>query len=116
MKLLTLLSLILLDVADVAADNLNVNKTVLTRGVSILFINGRPAVINGLRKMRNPPSGLVFLNKILLFSKDVITFTISLAALFIRVIPEPSLKIKLYFFVAISTNSSAAFLNAFTRT
>ena len=111
----------MLDVADVAADNPNVNKTVLTRGVSILFINGRPAVINGLRKMRNPPSGLVmsllvFLNKILLFSKDLITFTISLAALFIRVIPEPSLKIKLYFFVAISTNSSAAFLNAFTHT
>ena len=31
-------------------------KTFLTNGISPLFINGKQAVINGLRKLRDPPS------------------------------------------------------------
>ena len=42
-------------VADIAADNSNANKILLARGVSTLFINCKPAVINGLRKFKNPP-------------------------------------------------------------
>ena len=42
-------------VADTAGDNPNGNKTYLGNGVIALFINGKPAVINGLRKLRNPP-------------------------------------------------------------
>ena len=41
------------------ADNDDVNpqctKTLLANGISTFFINGKPAVINGLRKLRNPP-------------------------------------------------------------
>ena len=60
----------------------------------MFFINGKPAVINGLRTLRNPPSWLVTfllvpLNKIYLFSKDVITFIIYFISSFFRVIPEP---------------------------
>ena len=43
-------------VADAAAVNPNGIKTLLVNGVSILFDNGKPAVINGLRKVRNPRS------------------------------------------------------------
>ena len=46
-------------VADIAADNPNGNKRLLARGVSKLFIYGKPAAINGLRKLRNPSSWLV---------------------------------------------------------
>ena len=42
--------------SDIPADNPNGNKNFLARGVSTLFINVKPAVINGLRKLRNPPS------------------------------------------------------------
>ena len=84
--------------ADIAADNPNDNKIFLANGVSTLFINGKPAVINGLRKLRIPPSWLaIFLivpfNKIPLFSKDLITFIISLISLFVRVIPAPLLDV-----------------------
>ena len=41
---------------DILADNPNEIKTCLANGVSTRFINGKPAVINGLRKLRNPPS------------------------------------------------------------
>ena len=37
-------------------DNPYGNKTLLARGVSTLFINGKPAVFNGLRKFKNLPS------------------------------------------------------------
>ena len=61
-------------VADAAAVNPNGTKILLDDGVGTIFINGKPAVINGLRKLRKVPSWLVtFLvvsfNKIPLFSK-----------------------------------------------
>ena len=57
------------------------------------FIYGKPAVINGIIKLRNPPSWLVNFvlvpfNKISLFSKDLITSIISFILLFVRVIPD----------------------------
>ena len=42
--------------ADVTADNPNGTKTLLANGLSILFLNGKPVVINGLRKFNVPPS------------------------------------------------------------
>ena len=85
---------IVASVADIAADNPNGSKTFLANGISTLFINGKPAVINVLRKFNNPLSLLVIFvvipfNKIPLFSKDLITFIISFISLFVRVIPEP---------------------------
>ena len=69
-------------------------KTLLANRVSTLFINGKPAIIDVLRKSINPPSWLVVFVvvpfiKISVFSKDLITFTISFISLFVRVIPEP---------------------------
>ena len=68
----------------------------LAIGVSIFFINGKPAAFNGLRIFKNPPSWLVIFlvvpfNKITLFSKDLITFTISVISILVRVIPGPLL-------------------------
>ena len=81
-------------VTEAAVVNPEGTKTLLGDGVSKCFINGKPAVINGLRKLRNPPSWLVFFLvvhfiKIPLFSKDLITFIISFISLFVRVIPQP---------------------------
>ena len=42
--------------ADIPADNPNGIKALLANGVNTFFINGKPAVINGLRRLRNPPS------------------------------------------------------------
>ena len=61
-------------VADIAVDNPNSIKTVLANRVSALFINGKPAVIYVIRKLRNPTSWLVLFvvvpfNKIPLFFK-----------------------------------------------
>ena len=65
----------------------------LANGVSTFFINGKPAAINGLRKLRNPWL-VVFLvvpfNKIPLFSKDLISFIISFISLIVSVILQPS--------------------------
>ena len=47
--------------ADIPADNPNDNKTISANGVSTLFINGKLAVINDLRKSRNPPSNFYLL-------------------------------------------------------
>ena len=52
--------------AYVAANNPNGNKLLLANGLITLFIYGKPAVISGLRKFKNPPPSV-----------------------FIRVIPEP---------------------------
>ena len=49
------LFLIALYVDDAAAINPNGIKMLFANGVNILFINGKQAVINGLRKWRNPP-------------------------------------------------------------
>ena len=62
--------------------------------MSAFFINGKPAVIKDLRKLRNPPSRLVIFvvvpfNKIPLFSTKLITFIISFISLFVRFITEP---------------------------
>ena len=62
-------------------------------GVSTFFINGKAVVINGLRKLRDPPSWLVIFlvvpfSKIALFSKDLITVTVSFISLFVNAIQE----------------------------
>ena len=41
--------------ASIPADNPNGTKTLLADGVIKIFINSKPAVINGLRKFRNSP-------------------------------------------------------------
>ena len=81
-------------VAEIAADSSNGNKTLLHGGVNTVFLNGKPAAVNGLRKLRNRPSWLVIFlvapfNKIPLLSKDLITFITSFISLFVRVIPAP---------------------------
>ena len=43
-------------VAEAAAVNPKDTKTLLAYGVSTLFIYGKTATINGLRKVRNPSS------------------------------------------------------------
>ena len=70
-------------------------QTLSAEGVSTLFINGKPAIINDVIKLRNPPFWVVILlavpfNKIPLCSKDLIIF-ISFASLFVSVYHEPSL-------------------------
>ena len=66
---------IITSVADILPDNPGGIETLLVNGVSTFFNDGKPAVINCLRKLRNPPSWLVafivvpFI-KIPLFSKD----------------------------------------------
>ena len=60
--------LIAASTADIPADNPNSNKTLLANTVSTFFINGKTAVINGLRKSKNPRSFLVVpFNKIFVF-------------------------------------------------
>ena len=56
-------------VADAAPVNPKGTKTLLAIGVSAFFINVKSAVINGLKKLGNPPSWLekflvVYFNKI----------------------------------------------------
>ena len=46
-------------VPDAAASNLNGIKALLANGVSKFFVNGKPAVINGLKQLRNSLSWLV---------------------------------------------------------
>ena len=43
---------IVTSVADIAADNPNDNKILLERDMNTLLINGKPAVINSLRKLK----------------------------------------------------------------
>ena len=43
-------------IAASSVDNPNGIKTILVNGVRKVFINGKPAVINGIRKLRIPPS------------------------------------------------------------
>ena len=74
-------------VAENPADNPNGNKTLLAGGVSVLFINGKPAGINDRRKLTNSSSWLVIFaivlfNKVPLFSNDLLTFIISFISLF----------------------------------
>ena len=52
-------------VADAATVFPNGIKPLSANGVSTFFINGKPAVINGSRKLRNPPSWLVIFLKVL---------------------------------------------------
>ena len=77
--------------ADVPADNPNGNKTFLVNGISTFFINGKPAVINGLRKFKNSSSWLVMFLVVPFNKIPLITFRISFISLFVRVIPEPTL-------------------------
>ena len=53
---LNIFLLIASSVPQAASVNPYSTKAHLANGVSTLFINGKPAVINGLRKLGNPPS------------------------------------------------------------
>ena len=69
-------------VAGAFAVNLNGNNTLLANGASAIFINGKHAVINDLKKMKKALFWLILLlvvpfNKIPLFYKYLITFIIS---------------------------------------
>ena len=68
-----------------------VKKILLAKDVSSLFINGKPAVINGLRNLKTWPIDflVVSFNTIPLFAKHLITFIIYFISLSVRVIPEP---------------------------
>ena len=46
-------------VGDATAVNPNSTKTHLANGLSSLFIDGKPVFINGLTKLRGPPSWLL---------------------------------------------------------
>ena len=64
-------------VSETAAVNHKVTKILLSDEVTTFLINGKPTYINGLRKLRNPPSWIIIFlvvpfNKILLFSKHAI--------------------------------------------
>ena len=70
------------------------NQKRLANGVSAVSTNGKTAVINGLRRFKNPLSWLVIFlvvpfNKTSLFYKTLITFIIYFILLFVRVFPEP---------------------------
>ena len=41
--------------ADTASINPNGTKTLLANGVSTFFINGKTTLVNGARKLSNPP-------------------------------------------------------------
>ena len=77
----------------------NGKKTLLAKGVSKRFINGKWAAINGLKISRNPPYILVYFqvvpfDKIPLFSKDLIIFIISFILLFVWNIHEALFNLK----------------------
>ena len=79
-------------VAEAAHVTPNGTKMLLAYSVKTFFINGKLAVINGLRKLRNSHFWLItFLivpfNKYRLFSKDLITFMIPFISLYVSVIP-----------------------------
>ena len=57
------------------------------------FINGKPVDINGLTKLTSNFLVVPF-NKIPLFSKYVITFTMSFVSLFVAVIHDPLLDVQ----------------------
>ena len=83
--------------------------------VSTLFINAKPAVINGLRNLGNASSWLVIFlvvpfNKIYLFSKDLIAFMMSFTSLFVRVIPEPVIYSLLNLSICLSRKNFPKFL------
>ena len=68
--------------AYIPDDKPNGIKTLLVNGVSILLINYKPTVTDGIRKFKNRPYWLaIFLvvpfDKISLFSRDLITFILS---------------------------------------
>ena len=84
---------ILASASCIADANSNSIKTILAIDESTHFINGKPAVINGLTKLRSSHFWpVIFLvvtfSKIPLFSKDLFTFLISFISLFVRVNPE----------------------------
>ena len=68
--------------AYIPDDKPNGIKTLLVNGVSILLINYKPTINDGIRKFKNRPYWLaIFLvvpfDKISLFSRDLITFILS---------------------------------------
>lgn len=78
---------------DAVAVHSNGTKILLVNGVSTFFDNGKPTLIKAQRRLlSNSPFWLKFLavtlNKISLFSYDLITFLISFILLLVSVIPE----------------------------
>ena len=47
--------LIAASAADIPTDNPNEVKILVANGISTFLINGKPAFINGLRKLKEPP-------------------------------------------------------------
>ena len=85
-------------VVSVAEAVTNSTKMLLANGVRTFFIAVKLAVINGQRKLRNPPFLLMILlvvsfKKIPLFSKDLITFVISFISLFVKRYSSTMMKI-----------------------
>ena len=91
--------------------------------MSTVFINGKPTVINDLRRLKNPPFWqaiflVVLFGKIPLFCKDLI---ISFISLFVRVIPHsnfyliflPMISYKWWFFSIFWFFLESIILNSF---
>ena len=78
-------------VADAASANPNYTKTLSANGGSTFFINGKPAFINGLRKLRNWP--VIFLlvpfNKTPPSCKDLIVCIMPFISFLMSVINKP---------------------------
>ena len=77
-------------VAETAAVNPEVTKTLLADSLNTFLINGKTTDINSLRKLRNSPFWLVIFlivsyNKIPLFSKELITCIICFILLSVSV-------------------------------
>ena len=77
--------------ADIPADIRNGIKTLLANGVTTTFISAKPAITNCLIIYL-----VAALNKIPVFSKDLITFIIYFVSFPVRVIPKPSLNVKYF--------------------
>ena len=83
-------------IAVPVTDDVSINpkgtRTLSAKAVSTFFINGK-AVVNGLRKLRNPFWLLIFIavpfNKTYLVIRDLMTFKISFISLLVSVTAEP---------------------------
>ena len=87
---------------DATAINHKGSKILLANDLSTFFIKGKPAVISGLTKLRNPPFWLLFFlvvpfNKIPPSSKEPITFIIYSISLSVKIISKPSLVVNFLF-------------------
>ena len=100
--------------AYIHADNPNGHKT-FTMVTSTKLINAKPAVINGLKKLRNLPGWHKFFlvvpfDRFPLFSKDLITFMIFFVSISVRDIPETVLNYLLKLSIFLSRKCFPKFL------